>query len=83
MLNKVDIIYVDILTGVNLSSILVAYSNIDLVYWPVRSCSRRGGDGIKGLEMGIIILASYSGLSNWALFLILGGPIAQKGFRRV
>ena len=43
----------DILTAENLSSIEVA--NRDLIYWSVRSSSRRGGDGIKGV---IIILAS-------------------------
>ena len=39
-----------------MSSVEVA--NIDLMYWSVRSCSRRGGDGIKVWMGGIVILAS-------------------------
>ena len=49
-----DIGYVDILTGGNLSSIYVA--NMDLINWSVRSSSRRGGDGVK---VGVVILASF------------------------
>ena len=46
----------DILTEKNLSSILLA--NMDLTYWSVYSSSRIGGYGIKGVEVGIVILAS-------------------------
>ncbi len=47
-------IYMDILTGEKLLSILVA--NIDVIYWSVRSSIRRGGVEVKGAD--IIILAS-------------------------
>ena len=43
-----DIAYVDILTGENLSSILVAI--MDLNYWSVRSSSIWGGDGVKEVD---------------------------------
>ena len=36
-------IYMDILIGENLSSVL-------LIYWSVRSSSRIGGDGVKGVD---------------------------------
>ena len=38
------------MTGEKLSSIELA--NIELVYWSVLSSSRRGEDGIKGVEGG-------------------------------
>ena len=47
---SMDILYVDTMTGVNLSLIQVA--NMDLLYWSVRSFSRKGGDGVKGLDGG-------------------------------
>ena len=40
----------DILTAENLSSIKVA--NMDLIYWSIRSSSKRGGDGLKGMDEG-------------------------------
>ena len=43
-------IYVDILTGENLSSIQVA--NMDPNYWSVRSNSERRGTEIKGVDRG-------------------------------
>ena len=39
-------IYVDITTGEKLSSIQLA--NMKLIYWLVRSASRRGRGGVKG-----------------------------------
>ena len=41
-------IYVDIMTGKQLSSILLA--NMELDYWSVRSSSRRGGYRVKGVD---------------------------------
>ena len=38
----------DIMTGENLSSILAA--KMDIIYWPVRSSSRKGGDGVKEVD---------------------------------
>ena len=34
---------------------------MDITFWPVRSSSKRGGDGVKGadLEGVVVILASY------------------------
>ena len=32
---------------------------MDLIYWSVRSSSRREGNGVKSLYEGIVILASY------------------------
>ena len=49
-------IYVDILTGENLASIQLA--NMDLIYWTVRLFSW-DGIGVKGVEGGIVILASW------------------------
>ena len=51
--------YVAIITGQKLSSIFVAIMGIS--YWLVRSYSRRGGDRVKGVDAGgmIIILAIY------------------------
>ena len=49
-------IYVDIMTGEKLSSFYPA--NIELVYWSVRSSSRRGVYGVKRVAGGIVILAS-------------------------
>ena len=46
-------IYVDKWTGENLMSIQLAI--VDLIYWSVRSFSRRKGDGVKG----IVILANF------------------------
>ena len=46
-------IYVDIITGEKLWTILVA--NIDIIYWSVRSSSKRGGDGVKGVDRGIVL----------------------------
>ena len=34
-------------------------SNIDIIYWSVRSLSRSGVDRVKGVDGGIFILASY------------------------
>ena len=51
-----DIEYVDILTVENLSLIQVA--NMDLIYWSVRLCSRRGGEGKRGWMGGNVMLAS-------------------------
>ena len=31
---------------------------MDLLYWSVRSSSWRGGDGVKGVDGGIVILVS-------------------------
>ena len=42
---EINIEYVVILTGENLSSTQVA--NMNLIYWPVRSTSMRRGGGIK------------------------------------
>ena len=39
-------VYVDILTGENLSSIYVA--NIELIYWPIRSYSKKKRGWGKG-----------------------------------
>ena len=50
-----DIEYVDILTGKNLSSIYVA--NMELIYWSIRLSSRREGNGVS--VWIIVILASY------------------------
>ena len=47
---------VDILTGENLSSILLA--NLNLIYLSVRLSSRRGRVGIKRAGGDIVILAS-------------------------
>ena len=33
-------------------------ANMDLIYWSVCSSSRRGGDWLKGVDWGIVILAS-------------------------
>ena len=30
---------------------------MELIYWPVPSSSRKGGDGVKGSQGGIVILA--------------------------
>ena len=43
-------ICVDIMTEKKLSSIPVAI--MDIIYWSVRSSSRRGGDRVKGMVMG-------------------------------
>ena len=43
----------DILTGENLASLYVA--DIKLIYWPVRSSSRRGRDGVSLFEPAKII----------------------------
>ena len=43
-----DIEYVDILTEENLSSFQTV--NMDLIYWSVRSSSRRGGNGVKEVD---------------------------------
>ena len=51
------IIYVDIMTGWKLWSINVVISTA--IYWPVCSYSRRGGDRVKRVVRGIVILASY------------------------
>ena len=32
---------------------------MDILYWSVQASSRRGGDGIKVVDVGIVILASY------------------------
>ena len=32
---------------------------MDIIYWSARSSSRRGVDGVKGVDGGIVILASY------------------------
>ena len=40
----------DILIGEKLSSIYVA--NMDIIYWPIRSSSRRGKDKIKRVDGG-------------------------------
>ena len=50
-------IYVDIINGEKLSSIKVA--NMDIIYWSVHSRSKRGGDRMKWVDGGIVILASY------------------------
>ena len=50
-----DIVYVDVLIVKKLQSILPA--NMDLIYWSVRSSSRRGFDAVKGVDEGIIIFA--------------------------
>ena len=42
-----NIEYMDIFKRENLSLIQV---NMNLVYWSVRSLSRRGGDGVKEFE---------------------------------
>ena len=35
-------------------------ADIDFTYWSVRSSSRRGEDGVKGMNGGgVVILASY------------------------
>ena len=47
--------YVDIMIGEKLLSLQLAY--MELIYWPVRSSSRNGGDGVKGVEGKIVILA--------------------------
>ena len=43
-----DILYVDILTGENFSFNKIA--TMKLIYWPVRSSSKRGGDGVKRIN---------------------------------
>ena len=52
----IDRIYLDILTGKILSSIYLA--SMDITYWSVRSSSRRGGFGVKGVNGGIAMLTS-------------------------
>ena len=32
---------------------------MNLIYWSVRSSRRRGEDGVKGVDWGIVILASF------------------------
>ena len=34
--------------------------NVHIIYWSARSSSWRGINGVKGLEEGIVILASYT-----------------------
>ena len=29
----------------------IEYANMDIIYWLVRSFSRRGGDGVKGVNI--------------------------------
>ena len=43
-------IFVDNRTGEKLSSIKVG--NMDIIYWSVCSSSRRGGNGVKGVNVG-------------------------------
>ena len=51
-----DIVYVDILTGENSSSIKVA--NMELVYWSVHSSRRRGGNEVREVDGVIVFLAN-------------------------
>ena len=51
-----DIRYVDILIGENLS--ICQLANMDLFYWSVHSFGWRGEIGIKEVSEGIDILAS-------------------------
>ena len=46
--------YVDIMTGENNSTIV----NMDITYWSGAS-SRRGGNKVKWMDGGIIIISSY------------------------
>ena len=73
---RMDIEYVDVLTGENLSSIQVA--NMDLIYWSVRSSSRRGGYG--EVDGGKVVLASceHNFIKMWCniqviIYLLVGG----------
>ncbi len=48
--NNVYMIQVEILTGEKSSSIQL--DNMEHIYWSVRPSSKRGGDGIKGVDGG-------------------------------
>ena len=38
---------------------LIYLPNMEIIYWSIRSFSRRGGDGIKVIKREIVILACY------------------------
>ena len=37
----------------------IKVANMDIIYWSVCLSSRRGGDKVKGVNGGIVILACY------------------------
>ena len=51
-INIMDFEHVDIFTGENLSSILVA--NMDLIYWLVRSSNKREGERVFFIVIGFL-----------------------------
>ena len=47
---------------------------MELVYWSARSSSRIERDGVKGVDGGIVILASYTLVENmkiWCNFQVI------------
>ena len=72
LLNTMDIQYVDILTGENLSSIQVA--NMDLIYWLVRSPSWRRGIvnwEERGGEGGVQLFQPAASMKIWKIIQVI------------
>ena len=67
----------DIMTEDKLSSIKVAI--MDITYWSVRSSSRRGGDGVKGVDGGGTLFYSAKSftLLLWCKIQVIINPFIE------